>query len=101
MTAYRSSLFAGVAMLAVATTAQAQSPAPAQINFSVPAGPLGGALNAYARQAGRQLMFTSEQVAGRRTPGLSGRMTADAALDQLLAGSGLIAVRSSSGAWVL
>ena len=101
MTAYRSSLFAGVAMLAIATTAQAQSPAPTQINFFIPAGPLGGALNAYARQAGRQLMFTSDQVAGRRTTGLSGRMTADAALDQLLAGSGLIAARSSSGAWVL
>nr|WP_313635049.1 TonB-dependent receptor [Brevundimonas diminuta] len=101
MTAYRSSLFAGVAALAISSAAHAQPQTPAQINFSIPAGPLGAALNAYASQAGRQLMFTSGQVAGRRTPGLSGRMTADAALDQLLAGSGLIAVQSSSGAWVL
>ncbi|MEN5113247.1 TonB-dependent receptor [Brevundimonas diminuta] len=101
MTAYRSSLFAGVAVLAMSGAAHAQPQTPAQINFSIPAGPLGAALNAYASQAGRQLMFTSGQVAGRRTPGLSGRMTADAALDQLLAGSGLIAVQSSSGAWVL
>lgn len=101
MTAYRSSLFAGVAVLAISSAAHAQPQTPAQINFSIPAGPLGAALNAYASQAGRQLMFTSGQVAGRRTPGLSGRMTADAALDQLLAGSGLIAVQSSSGAWVL
>ncbi|WP_433933410.1 TonB-dependent receptor domain-containing protein [Brevundimonas diminuta] len=101
MTAYRSSLFAGVAALAISGAAHAQPQTPAQINFSIPAGPLGAALNTYASQAGRQLMFTSGQVAGRRTPGLSGRMTADAALDQLLAGSGLVAVQSSSGAWVL
>ncbi|WP_295167450.1 TonB-dependent receptor [uncultured Brevundimonas sp.] len=99
MIAYTSSLFAGVAVLAIAGAAQAQ--APAEIPFSVPAGPLGAALNTYASQAGRQLMFTSDQVAGRRTGGVSGRMTADAALDRLLAGSGLVAVRSSSGAWVL
>ena len=92
MTAYRSSLFMGVAILAISGAAQAQSPAPAQINFSIPAGSLAAALNAYASQAGRQLMFTSDQVAGRRSPGLSGRMSADAALDQLLAGSGLVAV---------
>lgn len=91
----------GVAILAISGAAQAQSPAPAQINFSIPAGSLAAALNAYASQAGRQLMFTSDQVAGRRSPGLSGRMSADAALDQLLAGSGLVAVQSSSGAWVL
>lgn len=97
----RSSLFASVALLAMADAAQAQVQTPAQISFSVPAGPLGMALNAYASQAGRQLMFTSEQVTGRRTPGLSGRMTADAALDQLLVGSGLVAVQSSTGAWVL
>ena len=103
MTAYRSSLFTGVAILAIsgAAQAQAQSSTPAQINFSIPAGSLAAALNAYASQAGRQLMFTSDQVAGRRTPGLSGRMTADAALAQLLSGSGLVAVQSSSGAWVL
>lgn len=101
MIAYRFSLFAGVAALAISSAAHAQPQTPAQINFSIPAGPLGAALNAYASQAGRQLMFTSGQVAGRRTPGLSGRMTADAALDQLLAGSGLVAVQSSSGAWVL
>lgn len=102
MTHYRSSLFAGVAVVAIASTAaQAQSPAPAQISFSIPAGPLAPALNAYASQAGRQLMFTSDQVAGRQTPGITGRMTADAALDRLLAGTGLTAVRSPAGSWVL
>ena len=48
MTAYRSSLFTGVAILAISGAAQAQSPAPAQINFSIPAGSLAAALNAYA-----------------------------------------------------
>lgn len=102
MTHYRSSLFAGVAIVAIAgTAAHAQSPAPAQINFAIPAGPLGPALNAYASQAGRQLMFTSTQVAGRQTPGINGRMTADEALDRLLTGTGLTAVRSTAGSWVL
>jgi outer membrane receptor protein involved in Fe transport len=109
MTAHRLSLFAGVALAAVSGAAHAQSSAPpstpalapVQTHFAIPAGPLGAALNAYARQAGRQLMFTSDQVAGRRTPGLNARMSADAALDRLLAGSGLVAVQSSSGAWVL
>ncbi|SUW17014.1 TonB-dependent receptor [Brevundimonas diminuta] len=101
MTAYCFSLFSGVAALAISGAAHAQPQTPAQINFSIPAGPLGSALNAYASQASRQLMFTSGQVAGHRTPGLSGRMTADAALDQLLAGSGLVAVQSSSGVWIL
>lgn len=101
MTAYRSSLFTGVAILAISGAAQAQSPTPVQINFSIPAGSLAAALNAYASQAGRQLMFTSDQVAGRRTPGISGRMSADAALSQLLVGSGLVAVQSSNGAWIL
>lgn len=102
MTHYRSSLFAGVAIVAIAgTAAHAQSPAPAQINFAIPAGPLGPALNAYASQAGRQLMFTSTQVAGRQTPGINGRMTADEALDRLLTGTGLTAVRSTAGSLVL
>ncbi len=101
MTTYRSSLFAGAAMLAIADVSPAQAQTAAQISFSVPAGPLGSALNTYARQAGRQFMFTSDQVAGRRTSGVNGLMTADAALTQLLQGSRLTAVQSTSGAWVL
>lgn len=101
MSFYRSSLLAGITLATIAGVAQAQTTAPAQISFAIAPGPLGAALNTYASQARRQLMFTSDQVAGRRTGGLSGRMTPDEALNRLLAGSGLTAVRSTSGAWVL
>lgn len=58
-------------------------------SLSIPAGPLSGALNALAAQSGLQIGFDSAVVRGLSTPGLSGTYTADAALAQLLAGSGL------------
>lgn len=94
-------LFAGAGLIAVACSDPASAQAPAEISFAISPGPLGPALNSYARQAGRQFMFTSDQVAGKRTSGVNGRMTADAALIELLAGSHLMAVQSRSGAWVL
>ena len=93
MTTYRSALVGCASVILMAGAAQAQ----ALVDFSVPAGPLGAALNAYARQADRQLMFTSDQVAGRRTRGVVGRMSADEALSRLLEGSGLSPVQSASG----
>lgn len=100
MNHYRTSLFAGVALAVIAGPA-AHAQTPAQIDFAIPAGPLGPGLNAYASQAGRQLMFTSSQVAGRSTSGVTGRMDPDEALRRLLRGSGLTAVVSPSGAWTL
>lgn len=97
MTTYRSALVGCASVFLMAGAAQAQ----ALVDFSVPAGPLGAALNAYARQADRQLMFTSDQVAGRRTRGVVGRMSADEALSRLLEGSGLSPVQSASGVYVL
>lgn len=97
MIAHRTALIAAVSTLAITQVAQAQS----SIAFSIPAGPLGPALNAYAHQSNRQLMFTSDQVAGHRTSGVQGRLGADAALERLLDGTGLSAVRSASGAWVI
>ncbi len=100
MTTYRHALFGAVSILAITTTAQAQSRAPL-IDFDIPAGPLGTALNAYADQADRQLMFTSEQVAGLRTAGVSGTLSADAALERLLANTGLVVSSSQPGVYVL
>lgn len=69
--------------------------------FDVPAGPLDAALVQYARQAGRQVFYTNEQVAGRRTAGVQGRMAVGAALEQLLSGSGLTWTESRPGVLTL
>lgn len=58
-------------------------------DFAVPAGPLGGALTAFGRQAGLQVSYLSGVVAGHRTRGVSGAVSNEQALASLLAGTGL------------
>lgn len=65
--------------------------------FDVPAGPLDGALVQYARQSGQQVFYTSQQVAGLRSDGVQGRMAPDAALTQVLRGTGLNVTRGRGG----
>lgn len=69
--------------------AQATAPAAATYPFAIAAQPLGNALNELARQADLQLGFPAAQVAGKTAPAVSGRFTAQQALDRLLTGSGL------------
>ncbi len=58
--------------------------------FSIPAGlPLDRALTLFSIQSDREILFTPDIVAGRRTRGVAGRMAPAAALDRLLQGSGL------------
>ncbi|WP_312404633.1 TonB-dependent receptor [Brevundimonas sp.] len=102
MTISTRSLLAGVALVpivsaAFATTASAQ----AARDFNIAAGPMDGALVAYARQADVQLLYTAELVAGLQTPGVSGRHAPDAALDRLLTGTGVTWSRSRPGVVVL
>jgi iron complex outermembrane receptor protein len=56
---------------------------------SIPAQPLGDALNAWARQTGAQLAVPQALVAGKTAPAVSGSLTPRQVLDRLLAGSGL------------
>jgi outer membrane receptor protein involved in Fe transport len=58
--------------------------------FNIPAGSLRDALNLFATQSDQQILFSSDLVAGRRTPGLNGAYAPSAALDRLLAGTGLV-----------
>lgn len=58
-------------------------------DFDLPGQPLGPALAELARQAGLQLMVEEQTLAGRQAPAVSGRLTPQQALNQLLAGSGL------------
>ncbi|WP_246793734.1 TonB-dependent siderophore receptor [Burkholderia perseverans] len=78
-----------------ATDARAQTPpasAPApRLDFSIPAQPLGSALNELARQARLQLLVEPALVAGRTAPAVDGRMSVDQALARLLGPSRLAA----------
>lgn len=57
-------------------------------SFSIPAQPLGDALTAFGRQSGLQVSVDGAAVRGVASPGVSGAMTAEAALEALLAGTG-------------
>lgn len=69
--------------------------------YDIPAGDLGQGLVRYAEQSGRQILYTSDQVAGRSTQGVRGSQTADAALSTLLLGTGLVPVQSRPGVYTL
>jgi len=53
-------------------------------NFDVPSGELKNALDAYARQAGVQLVYKTEDVRGVRTRGVQDAVDAETALRRLL-----------------
>jgi iron complex outermembrane receptor protein len=102
MTIRTRSLLAGAALVPIAAVAfVTDAEAQAAREFNISAGSLDAALIAYARQADVQMLYTADLVAGLRTPGLSGRHEAGAALDRLLAGSGVVWSRSRPGVIVL
>lgn len=90
----------GALALAVAApvAAQAQSPA---VQFRVPAGPLQTALPQFAAQSGEQILYSTDLVAGRQSPGVNGALRTDQALTALLQGTGLRARRSSANTLVV
>lgn len=90
-------LLATMPLAAVAQTA----PAPAVIDYDIPAEDLARALNAYAAASGLQVLYESALAAGRRSAAVKGRMTPEAALAQLLAGSGLVGRRTDTDAITL
>ncbi len=83
-------------------TAQAQAQAPSEVrSYAIPAGPLEGALARFAQESRVMLSYTAADIAGRRSAGLSGNHAAPAALDALLAGSGLAAHAQPNGGYAL
>ncbi|MAU62587.1 MAG: TonB-dependent receptor [Parvibaculum sp.] len=90
-------LAAGVAVAALmcglaplgAVAQPAESVAAVPVSLSIAPQSLDGALTALADQANLQILFTSDEVAGLSTGGLSGSYTASEALATLLAGTGL------------
>lgn len=61
-----------------------------QREYDIAAQPLGDALREYSEISGRQILFATDLVKGRRSTSVRGRMSSDRALSRLLAGSGLL-----------
>ncbi len=73
--------------------------ASAEREYAIPAGPAAEALRHYAQQAGQDLLFSAGAVDGVTLTAVSGKLTKEDALERLLAGSALRAVRGTrSGA---
>ncbi len=79
-----------VALLAGTAPAIACAPAWADETFAIAPQPLGAALIAFSEATGLQLLAPRSLVGDLNSPGVSGPMTNDAALDALLAGTGLV-----------
>lgn len=93
---------ASLAAIAVASTfAGAEAHAARLVAFDIPAQPLPRALTTFARQAGVHILFPSARVAGRAAPMLKGLMSRQAALNHLLAGSGLAVVQDDGRTVIL
>ncbi|MFT4103405.1 MAG: TonB-dependent receptor plug domain-containing protein, partial [Burkholderiaceae bacterium] len=94
----------GAALCLPTPSVQAQA-APVAVetprSFDVPAGTLDQALSRLGRQAGAQIAVNAELTAGLTSPGVSGSYTVTDALQRLLAGTGLEAVRDAGGEYTL
>lgn len=73
------------------------APAIAQ-GYTIPRGDLEPALRQLARESGLQMVYRPDQFAGAVTAGSSGSSSPEAALVQLLKGTGFVARRDASGA---
>jgi outer membrane receptor protein involved in Fe transport len=89
----RAAMLAGVMLMAsVSTQAWAQARA-----YDIQAQPLADALREYGRTSGHHLLFTEDLVRGKTAPRVRGTYSPEAALDQLLRGSGLRAEHGPDG----
>jgi outer-membrane receptor for ferric coprogen and ferric-rhodotorulic acid len=83
-------LAVAIALGNIPAHAQISSAAESAMPIRITAQPLAQALNDWARQTRIQLAVQQSTVAGKTAPTVSGRLTPREALDQLLAGSGLL-----------
>ena len=82
----RNLLNAGIAVVALA----AASPAFAKpVDFDIDAQPLGDALREFAQESGREILFSSDVVDGKRSTDIEGSYEPEDALERLLRGTGL------------
>lgn len=79
----------GLAALAAVLTLSAADAA--KKNFDLPAGPAGETLKAFARQAGREIVFPADAVGSVTTHPVKGELAPREAIDAMLADTGLVA----------
>ncbi len=84
---------------ACAPTGALGAAAPARIAFDLPADSAERSLRAFSRQSGIEVVFASRITRGVRTNRVQGDLPPQAALEALLAGTGLVAVSDPSGAY--
>ncbi|WP_375284272.1 TonB-dependent receptor [Marinicauda pacifica] len=88
---------AALVLCAAGASAQAQE-ASEPVRFEIPAGSMSQALDLYADQTGRELIYETGRVETLSAQGLSGIHDADAALSVMLDGTGLTYAADASGA---
>lgn len=93
----RATVLAIACSLSLAVSAQNNEPRP----IDIPSGDLVGSLQALTRQSGAELAYREDLLAGLRTQGVRGTLTAEQALERLLEGSGFTARRDPSGALMI
>ena len=71
--------------------------APAVASYTIPAGPLAGALNRYAQQAGVSIVIDAAKVQGLTSAGLQGSYAIDDGFAVLLRGSGYTIGKTATG----
>jgi TonB-dependent receptor len=93
----RNALLVSSAIVCVmATPAAAQSK-----SFDVPAQSLQSAVHQLGRQADIQIIAARKVTQGKQGNAVRGNMTAEEAIAQLLAGTGLVAKRTGAGTWTI
>lgn len=96
----RSVLLAGVTSLPLASFA-VQAENVDSRHYDLAGGPLDDSLNRFAQVAGISLPFDPALVQGKRAPALRGDYGVHEGLNRLLADSGLAAIRTASGNYLL
>ncbi|QSR19717.1 TonB-dependent receptor [Novosphingobium sp. KA1] len=82
-------LLGATALASILLSSPAAADPAGKQHYNLEAGALGDALQAVSRLSGREIIFSSEAVIGRRAPRLEGTYSADEAVRRLLSGSGL------------
>ncbi|MDX3926019.1 MAG: TonB-dependent siderophore receptor [Shinella sp.] len=89
-------LLAGVALWPPGAAAQSSTATGPRVlrqsvvSYSIPAASLAAALSAFGDSSNLQVLYPAALARGKQSPGVSGRMTREQALERVLAGTGLV-----------
>lgn len=98
---YRWEVVASTVVVAAVMTPAAALAADMLTFFHIAAQPVPTAMSQFARQSGVQILFPYDKVEGLKTQAIKGRMTPEAALTQMVKGTGLKVSRAGNNALAL